>query len=234
MDISTLVCISLTAIAAVFHVSPNGTKSIVVAADGLETIVQRSGEVDMGITRRRRCKIANTEAFYYAIVGLSAGPRYDGYSEVKRALMAPGDFKARVARLESGILASLNGLQAPPSEKRIELLVIDSEHFPTHYFGVVNREPDGRWNMRSDSGIREGPMTTDTLFVGMGIGKHAAELQSQLPIEQVAIVQEMLQRESADRPLQVGEPFSILRITGPTAEWIERGACGQKVVPDAK
>jgi hypothetical protein len=151
-----------------------------------------------------------------------------------RALATPGDFNAQIARLEYEMVTSLNGINAPLSEQRIELLVIDSENFPRYYFGVIDREENGRWSMRSSSGIRGGPMMTDTLFVGMGIGKRAAELQARLPAEQLATIREMLEREASDRPSDVGKPFSIVRITDGHAEWLERGACGEQDTKSGK
>jgi hypothetical protein len=74
-------------------------------------------------------------------------------------------------------------------------------------------------------------MKTDTYFVGMGIGKRAAELQLRLPTAQVSTIREMLEREASDRPNEVGEPFTIVRIADGHAEWLEQGACGE---PDNK
>ena len=190
----------MTAIAAVFHISPDGSTSVVMGADGLDTITSGNSEGKVITTHSKICKIGSTAGFYYAMNGLRAAKSYDAYREIERALITPGDFKARIAHLESAIVASLDEIYAPLSEKRIEILIIDSEHFPRYYFGVIDREASGKWHMRSSSGIREGPMTTNTFFVGMGIGKRAAELQSRLPAEQLTTIREMLQREAIDRP----------------------------------
>jgi hypothetical protein len=235
MAVSIILGISLTAIAAVFHISPDGRKIIVMGADGLETITWGNNERTATVTHREVCKIRNTAGFYYAMDGLRAGgSSYDAYKEMERALATPGDFKARVALLESQTVTALNGINAPLSDQRIEILIIDSESFPSYYFGVIDREANGRWSMRSSSGIREGPMITDTSFVGMGIGKRAAELKSRLPTEQIATIREMLQLEAIDRPKEVGEPFSIVRITDVEAEWQERGVCAEPTTKPVK
>ncbi len=227
MAVSIILGVSLTAIAAVFHISPDGRKSIVMGADGLDTMTWGNSKGTAIAAHSEICKIRNTVGFYYAMSGLSAGGSYDAYKEMERALATPGDFKARIALLESEMVTSLNAIKAPLSAQRIEILVIDSESFPGYYFGVIDREANGKWSMRSSSEIREGPMTTDTSFVGMGIGKRAAELQPRLPTEQLTTIREMLEREAVDRPTEVGKPFSIVRITDGHAEWLERGACGE-------
>lgn len=219
--------ISLTAIATVFHTSSDGTKSIVMGADGLDTIT--FGEKEAANTGHRKiCKIRSTDGFYYAMSGLRGGGpggTYDAYKVMERALGTPGDFTARTARLEAVMGTILNGLNAPVSDRRIEMMVIDSSAFPLYYFGVIDRDSNGTWSVRSGSGIREGPLLRDK-FVGVGIGPRAAQLQSRLMVEQPSTIREMLQQESLDRPGEVGEPFSIIRITEGHAEWLERGACG--------
>ena len=232
MAVTAALGISLTAIAAVFHVAPDGTKTIVLATDSLETIELNRGDQTHAKAWRRICKIGNAGRFYYAVAGLSANAlgSYDAYKILATTLSTAASFAEQTATFEKQIVAALNGLPipAPRSSSRIEVLVIDSEHFPQYYFGVVNRDAKGLWSMRPTSGVRSAAMTTDTFFVGIQIGKRAAEFQSRLPSEQPETLRQMLQREAIDRPQDVAEPFSILRITNGRAEWLERGACAER------
>jgi hypothetical protein len=139
MAVSIALKISLTAIAAVFHVSPDGSKIIVLGADGVDTITLGDDKERAFTGRGTNCKIASTDGFYYAMAGLSAGgpdSGYNAYKEMERALTTQGDFKARITNLEAEILTTLNRLNAPSSDRRVEMLIIDSSTFLRYYLGA--------------------------------------------------------------------------------------------------
>jgi hypothetical protein len=195
---------------------------VILATDSMGVVRDSSG-----VSTKIQCKIAVLKRFVFAFAGpvqnKSAG--FDAYRDMELALQQPGSFAAKMQAFEHRVLMNLNTLEN--GTKTLEVVAIDTDHFPRHYLGVFTPSRDGTWRIQPESGIRE-KLGYPVRYLLLGVRDHIATELTTTPRrfeDTAAGVASLIEVEERSHPDLVGGVVTMVKIQNGVIEWLSPGVC---------